>query len=58
MRRAAILALLLLAGYYHPPTRPKTIKLASLACGPCVVTTPNGAVLVGTCEEGWCDELV
>lgn len=49
--------LALMSSCYRPAPRAKTGR-ASLMCGPCVVPTPSGAVLVGDCEEGWCDELV
>lgn len=52
-----LILLCALAGCYRPAPRAKTGR-ASLMCGPCVVPTPTGAVLVGTCDEGWCDELV
>lgn len=53
----AVIPLALMSSCYRPAPRAKTGR-ASLMCDPCIVPTPSGAVLVGTCDEGWCDELV
>lgn len=53
--RAAILALLLLAGCYHPPPRAKTRRAA--LCGYCMIAAGSGPEWIRSCDGG-CDELV